>query len=230
MGAVVWGLWPTLRIPSPLIKPNVPISGIRLSDWLSSRDTRGVNQPRAESARWLTLLRPSIQQSRTAPVFDGVLRLIANHHDLSIFESAPEVRVLSSTGITRLQQSYDPVRLPSVPPPVATLRPLPSPVTGLPRLPEPPFQRAVPTTPADRAGACVDCFPAHAAFPKWQEGRHPHCHFRGLLRLYSRYGPPDRSAAQGDLCHEAPALPVAQPSRSSATRTIDNSLGGIFLH
>src|ERR1700682_5333848 len=37
--------------------------------------------------------------------------------------------------------------------------------------------------PADRAGARVDCFPAHTAFPKWQEGRHPHCHFRGLLRL-----------------------------------------------
>jgi hypothetical protein len=68
-------------------------------------------------------------------------------------------------------------------------------VTGLPRLPEPPFRRAVPTTPADRAGADVDCFPAHTAFPKWQEGRHPHCHFRGLLRLHSRYGPPDRSAA-----------------------------------
>jgi hypothetical protein len=30
--------------------------------------------------------------------------------------------------------------------------------------------------------------PHHAAFPKWQEGRHPHCHFRGLLRLHSRYG------------------------------------------
>ena len=68
----------------------------------------------------------------------------------------------------------------------ATLRPLPSPLTGLPRLPEPPFRRAVPTTPADQASACVDCFPAHAAFPKWQEGRHPHCHFRGLLRLHSR--------------------------------------------
>jgi hypothetical protein len=27
-------------------------------------------------------------------------------------------------------------------------------VTGLPRLPEPPFRRAVPTTPADRTGAC----------------------------------------------------------------------------
>src|SRR6266511_563962 len=57
------------------------------------------------------------------------------------------------------------------------------------------FRRAVPTTPADRAGARVDCFPAHAAFPKWQEGRHPHCHFRGLLRLHSRYGPSDCSAA-----------------------------------
>src|SRR6266567_2487674 len=76
------------------------------------------------------------------------------------------------------------------PPPVATLRPLPSPVTGLPRLPASPFRRAVPTTPADRAGAYVDYFPAHAAFPNWQEGRHPHCHFRGLLRLHSRYGPP----------------------------------------
>src|SRR6516164_6969836 len=106
----------------------------------------------------------------------------------------------------------------------------PSPITGLPRLPEPPFRRAVPTTPADRAGACVDCFPAHAAFPKWQEGRHPHCHFRGLLRLHSRYGPPDRSAAHGNLCHEAPALAVTRTSRSSATGSIDNSPSGIFLH
>ena len=112
----------------------------------------------------------------------------------------------------------------------ATSRPLPSPLTGLPRLPEPPFRRAVPTTPADRAGARVDCFPAHAAFPEWQEGRHPHCHFRGLLRLHSRYGPPDRSAAQGDLCREAPTLPVTRPSRSSASGPIDNYPGGTLLH
>src|ERR1700730_2558482 len=92
-----------------------------------------------------------------------------------------ELRSLPSTGVTRLQRSYDPVRLPPWPPPFATLRPLPSPLTGLPRFPEPPFQRAVPTTPADRAGARVDCFPAHAAFPNWQEGRHPHCHFRDAM-------------------------------------------------
>ena len=34
MGAVAWGLWPTPRLPSPLIEPDVPFSGIRLSDWL----------------------------------------------------------------------------------------------------------------------------------------------------------------------------------------------------
>jgi hypothetical protein len=31
---------------------------------------------------------------------------------------------------------------------------------------EPPFRRAVPTTPADRVGALVDYFPTRAAFPK----------------------------------------------------------------
>ena len=71
----------------------------------------------------------------------------------------PKVRALCSAGITRPRRSYDPVRLPSWPLPSATLRTLPSPLTGLPRLPEPPFRRAVPTTPADRAGARVDCFP-----------------------------------------------------------------------
>jgi hypothetical protein len=100
----------------------------------------------------------------------GVCRLIANHLHLAFFESIPEVRVLPSTGITRLQRSYYPVRLPPMPPPEATLRPLPSHQTGLPRLPEPPFQRAVPTTPADRAGAYVDCFPASRSLPQMAGG------------------------------------------------------------
>ena len=68
------------------------------------------------------------------------------------------------------------------------------------------------------------------AFPVWQVGRHPHCHFRGLLGLHSCYGPPDRSATQGGLCHEAPAQPVTRPSRSSASGPIDNYPGGILLH
>ena len=100
----------------------------------------------------------------------GVCRLIANHLHLAIFESTPEVRVLPSTGITRPQRSYDPVRTPPMPPPKATLRPLPSHQTGLPRLPEPPFRRAAPTTPADRAGAHVDCFPASHGLPQMAGG------------------------------------------------------------
>src|SRR4051812_46082385 len=139
------------------------------------------------------------------------LQALANHHALAILRSAPEVRVLPSTGVTRPQQSYDPVGLPLTPPPRATLRPLPSCQTGLPRLPEPPFQRAVPTTPADRMGADVDYFPIHTAFPVMQAGRHPHHHFRGLLRLHSRYGPLDCSTARGGLCHEASTRSVSSP-------------------
>ncbi len=72
--------------------------------------------------------------------------------------------------------------------------------------------------------------PFHTAFPDRRAGRHPQIHFRGLLRLHSRYGPLDRSTAQGGLCHEVSRRPVTRPPRSSATRSTDNSLGGIFLH
>jgi hypothetical protein len=54
--------------------------------------------------------------------------------------------------------------------------------TGLPRLPASPFQRAVPITPVDQTGACVDCFPIRAAFPALWPGRHPHCFFRDPMR------------------------------------------------
>ena len=40
---------------------------------------------------------------------------MANHPHLTSFESAPEVRVLCSAGVTRPQRSYDPVRLPPWP-------------------------------------------------------------------------------------------------------------------
>ena len=175
-------------------------------------------------------LRLATQPARTGPAIVGVCRPEANHPGIPVFTSAPEVRALSSTGATRLHRSYHPVRLPLTSPSKPALRPLPSCQTGLPRLPASPFRRAVPTTPADRLGALVDCFPTRAAFPVLQAGRHPRLYFRGLLRLYSRYGPSDCSTAQGGLRHEASARPVARPARSSATGTIDNSPGGTFLH
>jgi hypothetical protein len=83
-------------------------------------------------------------------------------------------------------------------------------VTGLVRLPAPPFRCAVPTSPANRAGARVDCFPARAAFRKWQGGRHPHCHFRALLRLHACYGPrhPRRPLSRGSSPSGCPAAPL----------------------
>ena len=60
---------------------------------------------------------------------------------------------------------------------------------------------------------------SHAAFPEPWAGRHPHLHFRGLLRLYSRYGPLGCSTAQSGLCRKAPDRPVAQSIRLPATRS-----------
>src|SRR5262249_7645794 len=173
-------------------------------------------------------LRLTIQLSLKVRIAIGVARLIANHLHLAIFESTPEVRALPSAGVTRLQRSYDPVRLPPKPPPLRDVEAATLTVTGLPRLPEPPFRRAVPTTPADRAGADVDCFPAHTAFPKWQEGRHPHCPFRGLLRLHSRYGPPNRSAAQRRPLSRG-SNPHGYPHEPLVSYRINRQLSGWIL-
>src|SRR5262249_22026401 len=52
------------------------------------------------------------------PDLVGVCTLIATHLHLAFFESIPEVRVLPSAGITRLQRLYAPVRLPPEPSPL----------------------------------------------------------------------------------------------------------------
>src|SRR5437899_5010176 len=41
-------MWQSLRFPSPLIEPDVPISGIRLSDWFH-REAHGVDACRARA-------------------------------------------------------------------------------------------------------------------------------------------------------------------------------------
>src|ERR671912_3077981 len=148
----------------------------------------------------------------------GVARLIANPPILTAVESAPEARALPSAGMTRPQRYYDPVRPPPEPAPVAPSRPLPSSrrVSPVARTPFPAC-RAPYLGGSERVPLSV-ASPSHAAFPVSQAGRHPRRHFRGLLGLHSRYGPPDCSTAQGGLRHEASARPVTRPRRSSATR------------
>ena len=168
------------------------------------------------------ILRLTIQLSLKVRMIVGVCRLIANHLHLAFFESIPEVRVLPSTGITRLQRSYYPVQTPPMPPPEAPLRPLPSHQHG-----SPPITRTTfPTCRAHYPGGSSGCACRLLPPGKWQEGRHPHCHFRGLLRLHSRYGPPDRSAAHRRPLSRGSNPCGYPPSRSSATGSIDNSPGG----
>jgi hypothetical protein len=59
-------------------------------------------------------------------------------------------------------------------------------------------------------------FPFRAAFSAFAPDRHPHCSFRGLLKLYARYGPPDCSPTMCGLCREVPISPVTRTHRSPA--------------
>jgi len=101
---------------------------------------------------------------------------------------------------------------------------------GSPRL----TRNALPTCRSHYPGGPAECahrlLPLPYGLPRTVSGSASTSPFRGLLRIHSRYGPQDRSAAQGDLCHEASTRPVAQASRSSASRLTDNYLGGLFLH
>ena len=116
----------------------------------------------------------AIQLSLKHPDLGGCLQAHRPSLILCFFPSTPEVRVLPSASITRLPRYADPLRLPIWPPslPAAfAARPLPAP--GLPPLPRPPSWQAVLTTPMDRTGALLGCFPARAAGPVSQAGRHP---------------------------------------------------------
>jgi hypothetical protein len=81
---------------------------------------------------------------------------------------------------------------------------------------------------------CSDCYRLERKLPGGSVSHWViapfHGALRGLLRLHSYYGPSDCSTAQDGLCHEASTRTVARPRRSSATRPIDISLGGFFLH
>jgi len=59
-------------------------------------------------------------------------------------------------------------------------------------------------------------FPIRSAFPGLATGRRPHCRFRGLLELYTRYGLPDRSPTIRGLCRGVPARPVSRAGRPPA--------------
>ena len=172
-------------------------------------------QLRAVIAQRMTLLRPrhsNLGRLRSSTVLPGLSPITSTSPSSEAHRKSGPFAPPALPGLnarTTLSDSRHGRRL------EATLRPLPSHMTGLPRLPEPPFRE--PTTPADRASACVDCFLARTAFPKWQEGRHPHCHFRGR-RICRRSQavrasgqPLARGAARGSLAHPPTAMKSYTP-------------------
>ncbi len=152
---------------------------------------------------------------------------------LGSFESAPEVRVLSSAGITRPHRSYDPVRRPPGPPPIAVLEVRPPTGTGLPRLPGSPFQRAVPITPVDRSGCICRLLP-HSTRPSPTDRRVGIHNFTfeacsDFTRVTARWiaQPPKATFVTGLRDGQLPARPARQLPDQPTTLWMDPSSTGV---
>ena len=112
---------------------------------------------------------------------------------------------LSSTGITRLHRYYEPIRHPVKPGlALAGLQLVLPPSDGASRVAAV-FLLYVPS-PLPRRNDRVHvslASPVLTAFPSLGQGRLPHCSFRGLLSVHSRYGPHLRGMAKPPFTPEA---------------------------
>ena len=173
----------------------------------------------------------AIQLSLQSPDRIWCLQAHRQSPHLVRFENAPEVRVLSSTGVTQLHRYYDPVRLPHQPMPYGTVEAATLVQHGPPPLTRSPVSTCCAHYPGGPLQVRLSAAsPDRAAFPELWAGRRPQLPFRGLLRLHSRYGPSIRSAAQGDVCRRASILSVARPHRLPATGPTDHCPGRTCTH
>src|ERR1039457_930690 len=102
--------------PSPLIKLDVSISNIQLSDWFhrSTHASGPLHMVPGDGTEDCSL-RTATQRDQKVISVTRCCRLIVNHRSVSSFTSTPEARVLPSADITRHLRSYDPFRLPDRP-------------------------------------------------------------------------------------------------------------------
>jgi hypothetical protein len=78
------------------------------------------------------------------------------------------------------------------------------------------FPTCRPHYPGEAPGSSTVALPGVAAFPALMSGRPSQSHFRGLLRVHSRYGPQFRWPSFRGRCPGGSTTPVAQrpPARS----------------
>jgi hypothetical protein len=118
---------------------------------------------------------------------------------LSFFQSASEVRVLPSAGITRHRRYRDPLRLPSLAVILTTtLEAQPPPFPDLPQLPRPPSLHAVLNTPVDRTGACR-FLPCSRGLPRLTGGSASTTSLSGPAQASLALQPARSQPAQGGL-------------------------------
>jgi hypothetical protein len=160
--------YPTmLRFHFPLIEPDRRISRIRLSD--KAGKTNVIHQIRRLGPIGCSTvcdLRP----------LTGVVDLRQCSWTLHAFDAGLELRPLPSTGVTRLQRYYEPLRHPRRP--GLSLAGVRLAVTCRHRWGFPCFvallcRRAVATTPVGPLGACIVRFPRGLGLPRYTGGSAP---------------------------------------------------------
>src|SRR5580704_4982426 len=88
----------TLHFPSPLIKPDVRISRIRLSDWFHREAHERIGRARLLLGRFFAFTTSRRSNRGRVRSFNGVITSVSPS-----LKNAPEVRALSSIGVTQLQ-------------------------------------------------------------------------------------------------------------------------------
>ena len=158
-----------------------------------------------------------------------VCRLTPIHTPSPSSTSTPEVRVLSSTGVTRHQRSYDPVRLPCRPTPDSAVEAAtlvqhgPPPIT---RLTLPTCRVHYPDGP-ERVHLSV-ASPLRSGLPRYSGGSASMTSLSRPAQTSLALQPAGLLNRLCGLCHEASIRPVARPNRSSATRSYRQLPGWIL--
>src|SRR5277367_4681741 len=150
---------------------------------------------------------------------------------LGSFESAPEVRVLPSAGVTQPQQYYDPVRRPRGPSSRRCRRRDLRPTWASPNYPARPSNMPCPIPRWTRTGASVGCFPIPRGLPRISGGS-------ASMTSLSRPAQALLALRPAELLNRPEAAfvtrlrPVRLPVQAARQLpgSTDNSLGGSFLH
>ena len=150
---------------------------------------------------------------------------------LGSVESAPEVRVLPSAGVTQPRQYYDPVRHPQGPSSRRCRRRDLHPTRASPNYPAHPSDMPCPLPRWTRTGAIVGCFPAPLGLPRYSGGS-------ASMTSLSRPAQASLTLRPAGLLNRPKAAFVTRlrPARlpDRAARQLpgptDNSLGGTYLH